>query len=59
MLLNDAADEVAAIVTWLSAEAHNEAAKTPQAAEFFKVVSNYAAGRPEVRRYRLVAGRGK
>jgi quinol monooxygenase YgiN len=52
LLLNEAADEVAAVVTWLSADAHNEAAKKPEAGAFFQVVTTFANGRPDVRRYR-------
>jgi quinol monooxygenase YgiN len=54
LLLNEAADEVVAIVTWSSAEAHNEAAQRPDAASFFKLVTSFANGRPEVRRYRPI-----
>jgi quinol monooxygenase YgiN len=52
LMLNEAADEVAAVVTWSSADAHNEAAKTPEAGAFFQVVTSFANGRPDVRRYR-------
>jgi len=52
LLINEAGDEVAAVMTWSSTDAHNEAAKRPEAAAFFKLVTNFAAGRPDVRRYR-------
>jgi|SRR5665213_4565213 len=51
LLLNQARDEVAAIVTWSSAHSHAEAMKTPQAASFFKAVSIFASARPDVRSY--------
>jgi quinol monooxygenase YgiN len=55
LLVNGARDEVAAIVTWSSAQAHAEAARTPHAAAFLKAVSAVANGRPDVRSY-LSAG---
>lgn len=55
LLLNQARDEVAAIVTWSSAQAHADAAQTPNAAAFFKAVSTFATARPDVRSY-LPAG---
>ena len=51
ILMNQTRDEIAAIVTWRSAQAHADASKMPQAASFFKVVSSLASGRPDVRTY--------
>ena len=58
LLLNEAADEVVAIVTWDSAAAHNEAAQSPDAEPFFKLVTQFANGRPDVRRYHPARDRG-
>src|SRR5665213_4112397 len=52
LFINEARNEVAAIVTWASAPAHAQALQTPQAASFFKAVSAFAAGRPDVRSYK-------
>ena len=51
LLVNQARDEVVAIVTWSSAQAHAEALKTAHAASFFKAVSTFASARPDVRSY--------
>ena len=51
LLVNQARDEVAAIVTWSSAQVHAEALKTPLAATIIKAVSTFASARPDVRSY--------
>lgn len=58
LLVSEARDEVAAIVTWSSAQAHTAAARTPHAAAFLEAVSAIANGRPDIRSY-LPAGEGK
>ncbi|MGA8707662.1 MAG: hypothetical protein WB646_11820 [Steroidobacteraceae bacterium] len=55
LLVTQASDEIAVILTWSSAQAHAEAVKTEQAASFFKAVSTLSSARPEVRAY-LPAG---
>ena len=49
-------DEVTAIVRWSSAEAHEEALQSLDAAHFFKAVMTLASGPPDVRKYEPVAG---
>lgn len=51
----DSAD-VAAIVRWSSAQAHEAALRSMDAALFFKAVMGLASGPPEVRKYAPVAG---
>lgn len=48
-------DEVTAIVRWSSAEAHEQALQSVDAAHFFKAVMTLAAGPPDVRKYEPVA----
>ena len=49
-------DEVVAIVRWSSAEAHEAALQTLDAAHFFKAVMTLASGPPDVRKYDAAAG---
>jgi len=49
-------DEVVAIVRWSSAEAHEAALQTLDAAHFFKAVMTLASGPPDVRKYDPPAG---
>jgi quinol monooxygenase YgiN len=58
LMLSEAADEVAAVVTWLSADAHSEAAKRPEAGALFQLISALSNGAPEVRRYRPAGAGG-
>jgi quinol monooxygenase YgiN len=44
-------NEVTAIVRWSSAEAHEQALKSVDAAHFFKAVMTLASGPPDVRKY--------
>ena len=50
-------DEVAAIVRWSSAEAHELALQSIDAAHFFKAVMTLASGPPEVRKYEPAVAR--
>jgi quinol monooxygenase YgiN len=52
LLLSGERDELVAIVTWDSAQAHAEALRTPHAPVFFESVAAFALGAPDVRRYR-------
>jgi quinol monooxygenase YgiN len=44
-------DEITAIVRWSSAEAHEDALQSVDAAHFFKAVMTLASGPPDVRKY--------
>jgi quinol monooxygenase YgiN len=59
LLVNEVRDEVAAVVTWSSAQAHADALKTPQAASFFTLVSRLASARPDVRTYLPTGAEGE
>ena len=50
-------DEITAIVRWSSAEAHERALQSVDAAQFFKVVMTLAAGPPDVRKYEPAVSR--
>lgn len=51
LLLSDGRDELAAIITWATAEAHLVRQQTPAAASFFQAVTDLAAGKPEIKHY--------
>jgi quinol monooxygenase YgiN len=58
LLLSEPRDELAAIVTWSSVEAHARQQQTPAAGSFFEAVMRLASGKPEIRHYRPAASAG-
>jgi quinol monooxygenase YgiN len=52
VLLSEVGNEVAAIITWTSAEAHAVALERPEAKTFFQEVARFAVGKPDVQKYR-------
>ena len=52
LLLSEGRDELAAIITWSSAQAHVVRQQTPAAGSFFQAVTGLAAGKPEIKHYR-------
>ena len=50
-------DEITAIVRWSSAEAHEQALQSVDAAHFFKAVMTLASGPPDVRKYEPAVSR--
>jgi quinol monooxygenase YgiN len=52
LLLSEAREELAAVVTWSSAQAHAVRQQTPAAGSFFQAVARVAAGKPEIKHYR-------
>ena len=48
-------DEITAIVRWSSAEAHEQALQSIEAAHFFKAVMTLASGPPDVSKYEPAA----
>jgi quinol monooxygenase YgiN len=51
VLSNPVGNEITAIVRWSSAEAHEQALQSVDAAHFFKAVMTLASGPPDVCRY--------
>jgi len=49
-------EEIVAIVRWSSAEAHEAALQTLDAAQFFRAVMTLASGPPDVRKYEPAVG---
>jgi len=55
VLLSEGGNELAAIITWTSPEAHTVALKRPDAKTFFQAVAKFAIGKPDVQKYRCAA----
>jgi quinol monooxygenase YgiN len=51
LLRSAAGDEVAVILHWSSAQAHEQALQSADASVFFKALMGLASGSPEVRKY--------
>jgi quinol monooxygenase YgiN len=51
LLLAEERDEVVAIITWSSSEAHDRALQAPAAESFFRALGQLTAGPPSVGRY--------
>ena len=52
LLLSEQRDELAAVVTWSSSQAHVKQQQTAAAGSFFQAVTGLAAGRPKIKQYR-------
>jgi hypothetical protein len=57
VLSGSGGDEITAIVRWSSAEAHEQALHSVDAAHFFKAVMTLASGPPDVRKYEPASAR--